>query len=217
MPVCLTPPLRYSDIPVLPDIPMITLLLIDDHPLVQVALEAALVRAPFPFHLIAAENEAEARQFLAQHDINIIVLDIGLPDSDGLQLLKYLRRHLPAVPVIIYSAQEERLYQRLAESAGAAGFVAKRQPVPQLLSAILAVLGGKQAFSAPVGSGKPDSLLTAKEQQILGLLARGHSTLQIAAQLNISNKTVSTHKKNIMEKTGTGSIVELASFWKAQQ
>lgn len=196
---------------------MVTLLLIDDHPLVQVALEAALAHAPFPIHLIAAENEALAHEILAQQRISIIVLDIGLPDSDGLQLLKYLRRHTPTVPVIIYSAQEERLYSRLAASAGAAGYVAKRQPVPQLLAAILAVLGGQQAFPPSALCEPQTDMLTAKEQQILGLLARGQSNLQIAAQLNISNKTVSTHKKNIMEKTGTSSIVELVSFWKAQQ
>ncbi|MEJ5112224.1 response regulator transcription factor [Erwinia billingiae] len=196
---------------------MVTLLLIDDHPLVHVALEAALARAPFPFTLLAAEDENRAHTLLAAQPVDIVVLDIGLPDSDGLQLLKFIRRHFPALPVIIYSAQEERLYQRLAEAAGAAGYVAKRQPMPQLLSAILAVLGGQQAF--PVNSERETTthMLTSKEQQILALLARGLSNLQIAEQLNISNKTVSTHKKNIMDKTGASSVVELAGFWKAQQ
>lgn len=196
---------------------MVTLLLIDDHPLVHVALEAALARAPFPFTLLAAEDENRAHALLAAQPVDIVVLDIGLPDSDGLQLLKFIRRHFPALPVIIYSAQEERLYQRLAEVAGAAGYVAKRQPMPQLLSAILAVLGGQQAFPVSSESETTTHILTSKEQQILALLARGLSNLQIAEQLNISNKTVSTHKKNIMDKTGASSVVELAGFWKAQQ
>lgn len=196
---------------------MVTLLLIDDHPLVQVALEAALARAPFPIRLLAAEGENSARTFLLNEPVNVVVLDIGLPDSDGLQLLKYIRRHFPALPVIIYSAQEERLYQRLAEAAGASGYVAKRQPVPQLLSAILAVLGGQRVFTVHAGEESTENLLTAKEQQILALLARGLSNLQIAEQLNISNKTVSTHKKNIMEKTGATSVVELAGLWKSQR
>ena len=196
---------------------MVTLLLIDDHPLVQVALEAALARAPFPIRLLAAEEENSARTFLASEAVNVVVLDIGLPDSDGLQLLKYIRRHFAELPVIIYSAQEERLYQRLAEAAGASGYVAKRQPVPQLLSAILAVLGGQRVFPVHAGEESGESQLTAKEQQILALLARGLSNLQIAEQLNISNKTVSTHKKNIMEKTGATSVVELAGLWNAQR
>ena len=195
---------------------MVKMLLIDDHPLVQVALEAALNRAPFPITLLSAEEESSARHLLASEAVDVVVLDIGLPDTDGLQFLKYIRRHFPELPVIIYSAQEERLYQRLAEAAGASGYVAKRQPVPQLLSAILAVLGGQQVF-AHAGEESTESLLTAKEQQILALLARGLSNLQIAEQLNISNKTVSTHKKNIMEKTGATSVVELAGLWKSQR
>ena len=195
---------------------MVTLLLIDDHPLVQVALEAALSRAPLPFLLLAVEEENRAREMLTAHKVDVVVLDIGLPDGDGLQLLKYIRRHFPVLPVIVYSAQEERLYQPLAEAAGATGYVAKRQPVPQLLSAILAVLGGQQAFPASSGN-VTTSVLTSKEQQILGLLAKGLSNLQIAGQLNISNKTVSTHKKNIMDKTGASSVVELVGFWKSQQ
>ncbi|WP_158784701.1 response regulator transcription factor [Pantoea sp. BAV 3049] len=196
---------------------MITLLLIDDHPLVQVALEAALVNVPFPVMLLAAEEDVKARQLLEQQPIEVVVLDIGLADSDGLQLLKFIRRHHPDIPVIVYSAQEERLYSRLAEAAGAAGYVAKRQPLPQLLSAILAVLGGQRAFPPEMALDHSESLLTAKEQQILALLAQGFSNLQIAGQLNISNKTVSTHKKNIMEKTGAGSVVELAEIWKTRQ
>ncbi|KGT89409.1 feruloyl-CoA synthase [Erwinia typographi] len=196
---------------------MVTLLLIDDHPLVQVALEAALARAPFPFLLLSAEDENRAREVLASQPVDVVVLDIGLPDSDGLQLLKFIRRHFPALPVIVYSAQEERLYQRLAAAAGAAGYVAKRQPMPQLLSAILAVLGGQQAFPPASGEEEPASALTSKELQVLGLLAKGLSNLQIAGQLNISNKTVSTHKKNIMDKTGASSVVELAGLWKSQR
>ncbi|MSE18557.1 DNA-binding response regulator, partial [Pantoea agglomerans] len=78
-----------------------------------------------------------------------------------------------------------------------------------------AVLGGQTAF--PVMDDEPELPLTQKERQILALLASGLSNLQIAAQLHISNKTVSTHKKNILEKTGARSVVELADLWKAQQ
>lgn len=195
---------------------MTTLLLIDDHPLVQVALEAALVHAPFPLKLLAADNQRDALALLGDRAFGLVILDIGLPDSDGLQLLKLIKRHYPPLPVVIYSAQEEQVYPRLAEAAGASAYVAKRQPLSQLLSAILAVLGGQRVFPAQHGDTL-NAVLTAKEQQILALLARGLSNLQIAGQLHISNKTVSTHKKNIMEKTGAGSVVELAQLWQSQQ
>lgn len=195
---------------------MTTLLLIDDHPLVQVALEAALMHAPFPMTLLAAENQQDAMVLLDQ-SISLVILDIGLPDGDGLQLLKRIKRHSPSLPVVIYSAQEERVWPRLAEAAGAAGFVAKRQPLSQLLSAVLAVLGGQRAFPPQQEDVTPQETLTAKEWQILALLARGQSNLQIAGQLHISNKTVSTHKKNIMDKTGAQSVVELAQLWQSRQ
>ncbi|MBP2170403.1 DNA-binding NarL/FixJ family response regulator [Erwinia toletana] len=197
---------------------MATLLLIDDHPLVQVALEAALSRSPIPLHLYAVSNEQQARDYLRHHQVDLIILDIGLPDSDGLQLLKQLKNRYPQQAVVIYSAQEEKMYLRMAEAAGAAGYIVKRQPMEQLLAAILAVLGGQRAFpvlsiaEAPAGGN-----LTSKEQQILALLARGLSNLQIAEQLHISNKTVSTHKKNILDKTGATSVLDLAAVWKAQQ
>ena len=196
---------------------MTTLLLIDDHPLVQVALEAALLHAPFPLNLLSAENQHDALGLLSQKSIDVVILDISLPDSDGIQLLKRIKRLYPELPVVIYSAQEERVWPRLAEAAGAAGYVAKRQPLNQLLSAVLAVLGGQRAFPPRQPDEMPADPLTAKELQILALLARGQSNLQIADQLNISNKTVSTHKKNIMEKTGAQSVVELAQLWQSRQ
>ncbi|MFD1801758.1 response regulator [Mixta tenebrionis] len=196
---------------------MAHLLLIDDHPLVQVALEAALAKAPIPLSLSAVENEQAACQLLQQRCVQLVILDISLPESDGLELLKLLKRRFPALPVLIYSAQSERLYMQLAQAAGAAGYVIKSQSMPQLLSAILAVLGGQTVFPAELAAAASGGLpLTSKEQQVLSLLVRGFSNLQIAQQLHISNKTVSTHKKNILVKTGASSVVDLAALWKAQ-
>lgn len=194
---------------------MASLLLIDDHPLVEVALEAACIHSPIVLKLHAAADEAQARQLLQRHQFDLIVLDIGLPDSDGLELLRRLRARDAKCPVLIYSAQQSRHTLLSAVSLGAAGYVVKSQSMAQLLSAILAVLGGQQAF--PPLPERIELPLTDKEQQIVALLVRGLSNLQIGEQLHISNKTVSTHKKNILEKTGVQSVVELAELWKAQQ
>lgn len=193
---------------------MASLLLIDDHPLVEVALEAALAKSPIPLQLYSACSEQSARAFLSLPP-DIVVLDIGLPDGDGLEILRRLKIHLPDSPVLIYSAQQTSHYVRRAQALGAAGYVVKSQRMEQLLSAILAVLGGHAAF--PDCPDEPELPLTSKERQILALLASGLSNLQIAERLHISNKTVSTHKKNILEKTGTRSVVELADLWKSQQ
>ncbi len=190
---------------------MASLLLTDDHPLVEVALEAALENSPLLIVLRSAASEQQARQLLTQ-PTDIIMLDIGLPDGDGLEILRRLKIHFPSIPVLIYSAQQSSHYLRRAQAPGTAGYVVKSQYIKQLLSNILAVLGGQQAFPPEVTT--PALPLTSKEQQML--LATGLSNLEIAEQLYISNKTVSTHKKNILEKTGARSVVELATLWKAQ-
>ncbi|OON38895.1 DNA-binding response regulator [Izhakiella australiensis] len=195
---------------------MISLLLIDDHPLVQVALEAELARSALSFALNCVDSSHGAKQWLQDQQPALVILDIGLPDGNGLELLKYIRRH-HAAPVIIYSAQEERSWIRLAHESGAAGYIVKRQPLAKLVSAILAVLAGETVFPPETATNARSSPLTSKEQQILALLASGLSNLQIAERLHISNKTVSTHKKNIMEKTGASSLLSLAALWRAQQ
>ncbi len=138
---------------------MASLLLIDDHPLVEVALEAALIHSPVPLRLFSASSEHAARPFL-QQPLDIIVLDMGLPDGDGLEILRRLKVHLPTCPVLIYSGEQTQHYVRQARALGAAGYVVKSQRMEQLLSAILAVLGGQTAFPA-IGDA-PELPLTRK-------------------------------------------------------
>lgn len=197
---------------------MPSLLLVDDHPVVHVALEAALIKSSRPYHLQAVQDDVQALSQLATHDFSLVILDIGLPQVDGLQLLKKIRRHYPQQPILIYTAQEEEIYARMAYTAGANGFVHKGNRLDQLVHAIETVLDG--ALSFPVAAMAEETLpaegalLTPKELQILGLLSKGLSNLQIADMLNISNKTVSTHKKNIVRKTGASNLLELVAVFK---
>ncbi|CAI0800213.1 response regulator transcription factor [Serratia grimesii] len=197
---------------------MPSLLLVDDHPVVHVALEAALIKSSRPYHLQAVQDDVQALSQLATHDFSLVILDIGLPQVDGLQLLKKIRRHYPQQPILIYTAQEEEIYARMAYTAGANGFVHKGNRLDQLVHAIETVLDG--ALSFPVAAMAEETLpaegalLTPKELQVLGLLSKGLSNLQIADMLNISNKTVSTHKKNILRKTGASNLLELVAVFK---
>lgn len=197
---------------------MPSLLLVDDHPVVHVALEAALIKSSRPYHLQAVQDDVQALSQLATHDFSLVILDIGLPQVDGLQLLKKIRRHYPQQPILIYTAQEEEIYARMAYTAGANGFVHKGNRLDQLVHAIETVLDG--ALSFPVAAMAEETLpaegalLTPKELQILGLLSKGLSNLQIADMLNISNKTFSTHKKNILRKTGASNLLELVAVFK---
>ncbi len=197
---------------------MPSLLLVDDHPVVHVALEAALIKSSRPYHLQAVQDDVQALARLAAADFALVILDIGLPQVDGLQLLKKIRRHYPQQSILIYTAQEEEIYARMAYVAGANGFVHKGCRLEQLVLAIDTVLGGELCF--PVAAMAEDtqpaegSLLTPKELQVLGLLSKGLSNLQIAEMLSISNKTVSTHKKNILRKTGASNLLELVAVFK---
>ncbi|BCZ39971.1 hypothetical protein SMGES_12970 [Serratia marcescens] len=159
-----------------------------------------------------------ALALLAEAAFGLVILDIGLPQVDGLQLLKKIRRRYPQQPILIYTAQEAEVYARMAHAAGANGFVNKGSSLAELLQAIEQVLDGETHFpaaalaeEAPTADG---GLLTPKELEVLGLLSQGLSNLQIADRLHISNKTVSTHKKNIQRKTGAGNLLELVAVFK---
>ncbi|WP_269934384.1 response regulator [Serratia liquefaciens] len=197
---------------------MPSLLLVDDHPVVHVALEAALIKSSRRHHLQAVQDDVQALAQLATADFALVILDIGLPQVDGLQLLKKIRRHYPQQPILIYTAQEEDIYARMAYSAGANGFVHKGSRLEELVLAIETVLDGSLSFPAAAMTEEAlpaeGTLLTPKELQVLGLLSKGLSNLQIAEMLNISNKTVSTHKKNILRKTGASNLLELVAVFK---
>jgi two-component system response regulator FimZ (fimbrial Z protein) len=197
---------------------MPSLLLVDDHPVVHVALEAALIKLSRQYHLQAVQDDVQALSQLAIRDFSLVILDIGLPQVDGLQLLKKIRRRYPQQPVLIYTAQEEDIYARMAYAAGANGFVHKGSRLEQLVQAIETVLDGALSFPDTAMAEETQSvegaLLTPKELQVLGLLSKGLSNLQIADMLSISNKTVSTHKKNILRKTGASNLLELVAVFK---
>lgn len=202
--------------------PTLSLLLVDDHPLVQVALEAALQKSAYPWQLTSVADDVQAMQCLTERAFHLVVLDIGLPQVDGLQLMKRMLRHYPAQNIVIYTAQEEDVYARLAQNGGACGFVSKGQPMDRLIAAVDAVSQGERFFPqwlphpALAETGEPQ-VLTPKELQVIGLLSQGLSNLQIAQMLNISNKTVSTHKNSILRKTGASNLFELAAVYKELQ
>ncbi|CAI2442826.1 Virulence factors putative positive transcription regulator BvgA [Serratia ficaria] len=197
---------------------MPSLLLVDDHPVVHVALEAALMKSSRPYTLQAAQDDVQALAQLAAGAFSLVILDIGLPQVDGLQLLKKIRRRYPQQPILIYTAQEEDIYARMAHAAGANGFVNKGSTLEQLVRAIERVQDGGLSFPDVAVAEDPQTAdgaqLTAKELEVLGLLSKGLSNLQIAEILHISNKTVSTHKKNILRKTGASNLLELVAVFR---
>ena len=198
------------------------ILLVDDHAVVRQGY-ASLLGALLPD--VQISEAASGEEALAQVQVqipNLVVLDIGLPQVDGLQLMRRMLRHYPDLRVLIYTAQEEEVYARLAFNAGASGFVSKGRPMPQLIAAIDALSQGERSFPDFINPCLQEEVeetlaLTPKELQVIGLLSQGLSNVQIADMLNISNKTVSTHKNTILRKTGAKNLFELAAVYKELQ
>jgi len=142
----------------------LSLLLVDDHPLVQVALEAALQKSAYPWQLTSVADDVQAMRCLTERAFHLVILDIGLPQVDGLQLMKRMLRHYPALNIMIYTAQEEDVYARLAQHGGACGFVSKGQAMDRLIAAVDAVSQGERFFplwlpnAPPTEPGEPQVL-----------------------------------------------------------
>jgi len=156
---------------------------------------------------------------------DVIVADITMPRLNGIEALTQLRAELPDVRVVFLTMHRDAAYARRAVAAGAMGFVLKHSAVSELLFALHAALDGRTfitpALTAdvlraierdPTGLADPVSAITPRQREILQLLAEGKSAKQIAAQLDISARTVEFHKYALMESVGAKNTAELIHF-----
>jgi len=199
------------------------ILLVDDHPMVLAGIRQMVLRA-FPEARIGEVNDArQALESVIKEAWTVVVLDLDLPDRNGLDLLKDIRLAAPQVPVLILSGQPERDYGVQALKGGAAGFVAKTELATVLVDAIQKVcargrhvspaLAERLAHSLdPAGSRPLHDQLSAREFQILASLAKGQSVGEIARQLSLSVKTVSTYRTRLLKKMGLKSNAELMRY-----
>ncbi|MFP5391733.1 MAG: response regulator [Gammaproteobacteria bacterium] len=201
----------------------IRLALIDDHTVARAGLRLMLANA----HDIAIEGEADsgaaALALLAKRRFDVALLDIGLPDKNGLDLLKQLRELYPAMAVLMISAHAEDLYAVRALKLGAAGYLNKDTSAEALVAAVRkAAAGGRyvtptllQTLAGMLGSdarSAPHEALTDRELTIFRLIASGTSLVNIAAQLHLSPSTVTTYRARILEKMGMKSNAELTRY-----
>jgi two-component system, NarL family, invasion response regulator UvrY len=202
---------------------MMKLLLVDDHAMMRTGLRQVVAQAFPDAEFGEAGSAREALDQVVRNSWDVVLLDIELPDRDGLDLLKDLRLAAPLVPVLILSGQPERDYGVQALKAGAAGFVAKTEVAIVLVDAIQKVcargrhvsplLAERLAHSLdPAGDRPLHDQLSAREFQILASLAKGQSVGDIAAQLSLSVKTVSTYRTRLLQKMGMKSNAELMRY-----
>ena len=208
---------------------MHSLMVADDHPLFRDAI-AAVIQSGLPgTELREADCFAALASALdADDDVDLVLLDLNLPDASALDGLRELRRAFPAVPVAVLSAESERATVLGALDLGAIGYLPKSTPRPDLLAAIKQILDGQiylpaeimrrpaEASSAPPATqgvtGPADAgaleQLTVKQLEVLSLLIRGASNKVIARELDIAETTVKTHVSAILKKLGVGSRVQ---------
>lgn len=203
----------------------ISVLIIDDHPLFSRGL-AQLIETQKEYNVVAmAQNRNEALSALQEHNPNLIILDLNLGQEDGLDLIKDILVYSAKTTILVLSMHDERYYAERALKAGAKGYIMKAEAETQVINAIRTVMDGKIYLSEKeksriedFNSGKErepeDSLssvsnLSDRQLQIFTLIGKGLGTVEIAAKLNLSIKTIDTHKENIKVKLHCATSAEL--------
>ncbi|WP_341891573.1 response regulator transcription factor [Variovorax sp. YR752] len=193
------------------------ILLVDDHPLVREGLRARLADVPG----IAVVGEAgDAEQAFARVDMlrpDLVLMDVGMKQVNGIELTARLRERHPELRVLMLSMYDNPEYVHRALAAGAMGYVLKEAPSEEIVEAILAVAAGRHFLGAGLAArGGPSAderpLLSVRETEILRCLARGMASKQVAEALDMSVRTVETHRQNIRRKLGLAGQAELIKY-----
>lgn len=196
----------------------VRVLLVDDHALVRSGLRA-LLEGQSDLEVVGeAEDGVVAVERCLTLKPDVVVMDLAMPGRGGIKATEDIRRACPGTKVIVLTMHDDEAYLRLARLAGATGFVLKKSLATELLQAIRAAQIGKAYFPAsdealPLKSERaPLDLITVREREILTLIAFGHTTVEIAGKLHISEKTVETHRAHIAEKLGLRTRADLVRF-----
>jgi DNA-binding NarL/FixJ family response regulator len=202
------------------------LLIVDDHPMMRTGLAQLIGNEP---DLKVAAEAGTARQALdavMKLKLDLILLDISLPDKNGLELIKDLRALKPEVPVLVVSMHDETLYAERVLRAGARGYIMKQEGGKKFLQAIRRVLAGAiyvsdkmssrilETFSGrhPGETTAPLARLSDREFEVFQLIARGVDTHAMAVQLHVSVKTIEAHRVHIKEKLELKTATELVRY-----
>jgi DNA-binding NarL/FixJ family response regulator len=202
------------------------ILLADDHTVVRQGLRFILDSEPDLEVVAEAANGTEAVARALKDDIDLAILDIAMPTMTGLQAARELSRHRPDLKMLILSMHDDEGYLYEALKAGTAGYVLKSVADRDLVEAVRAAMRGEPFLyagaeralvrdyvqRARAGEELSEDPLTPREQQIVKLIAESNTNRQIAELLTISEKTVETHRSNILEKLGMRDRVELTRY-----
>src|SRR6184192_3484466 len=199
------------------------ILVCDDHPIVRRGLREILEQAGAPVTVGEAASAAEGLALARKQSWDTVVLDITMPGRSGLELLKELKSERPNVPVLVLSVHPAEQYAVRVLRAGASGYLTKESATEELLTAIRHIVRGGRYISPSVGETLADDLgrpaeqlphhgLSDREFEIMRLLASGRRVSEIAEQLHLSLKTVSTYRARVLQKLKVRTTAEIMRY-----
>jgi len=202
---------------------MIRILIVDDHAIVRHGLRQIVSEATDITVAAEAGSSQEAVRLLREQAFDMVLLDISLPDKNGIETLKLIKRDKPALPVIMLTMHAEDEFGVRAMKAGASGYVTKQSAHEQLLNAVRQVAAGRRYISQnlaeelarSIGESSeklPHELLSDREFDTLRMLASGKSLSEIAQMFSISPKTVSVYRTRLLEKMKLKNNAEIAHY-----
>jgi DNA-binding NarL/FixJ family response regulator len=202
---------------------MIRLVIADDHTIVREGLKQVLSAASDLSVVGEAQNGHEVIARVRELDFDVLLLDMSMPGKSGTELIKQVHAEKPRLRILVLSMHEEEQYAVRAIKAGASGYLTKESASAQLVSAIRKVAGGGAFITSsvaeqlalgarPDAEGPPHGTLSDREFQVFRAIVGGKTVTDIANELNLSVKTVSTHKARLMEKMGLANQAELVHY-----
>jgi len=204
----------------------IRVLIADDHTIMRAGLRSLLEKEDQIEVVAEAENGRKAVQLAVTHKPDVVVMDVSMPDLNGIEATSQVLESLPEAKVIALSMHTDKRFVMGMLRAGAFGYLLKDCASRELANAIVSVASNKKYLSPDIAGvviedslygGKPEgetvsSMLSAREREVLQLIAEGWSTKQIAAHLYVSVKTIETHRRQIMKKLDLHNIAELTKY-----
>lgn len=198
-------------------------LIVDDHAILRQGIRQILEKAVDLAQVGEAGSAAEAMRLVRQQAWDFAILDIALPDRSGIELLKLVRNERPRLPVLMLSMYAEDQYAVRAMRAGAAGYLTKESAPDELASAVRKIAAGGKYITASLAEKlalalddnadrAPHEQLSDREYQVLVLIASGRSTSEIADELKLSVKTISTYRTRILDKMDMKHNAELTHY-----
>ncbi len=202
------------------------ILIVDDHPIFCLGMAELINKEPDLIVCGSESTAADAWAAIKKHNPDLVIVDISLKESNGIDLVEEIKQEDPDLPVLVLSMYDESLYAERALMSGARGYIMKEKAIGQVVQALRKVLSGgvyasqkikDKVFNRLVSSGKPhdsSSLdkLTNRELEVFRLIGDGLESKEIAKRLNLSIKTVGTHRENIKEKFNLKHYTELVKF-----